>query len=184
MISFLVSPGDLAINATPSNVARFLTNVTLSCSSRGGPDNVYQWLKNGMNTTIGSQPELLISLVTAEDGGEYTCIVSNAAGVTNVSVTLYIQLYTTNPETQIVLANVSESVTFYCVALRFSLSTYQWNKMEDLGIVYFQQNLTFNSVTFDDVGRYECVATITVDGANYTVDSAALGQLICKSAFR
>lgn len=181
LIPCLVSPGDLAINANPSNVARFLDNITLSCSSRGGPDNVYEWVRNGMNITIGSQPELLISLVVAEDGGEYTCIVSNAAGIANTSLSLFVQPYVDidPPPLQTILATVSETVMFYCVAFGFPLPTYRWNKVGDPGIVYRQQNLTFNNVSFDDVGMYECVATVTIDTVNYTVNASS-GELIRK----
>ena len=177
----IVSPGELSINATPSNVARFFDNVTVMCSSRGGPDNVYQWLRNGIkNTTIGSQPELIFPLITAYNGGKYTCIVSNAAGITNVSFTLYIQPYIeTDRPMQIQIANVSELVTFSCVAFGFPTPVYQWNKVDDREIVYREQNLTFSNVTFDDVGMYQCVATITVNAVNYSVNST-MGQLICK----
>ncbi|XP_064385915.1 uncharacterized protein LOC135334596 isoform X5 [Halichondria panicea] len=174
--SLTVSPGDLSVNATPFNVVNFNEDVNLTCSARGGPNNVYQWLRNGMNTTIRSQPTLSLSLVDASDGGEYTCVVSNAAGISNASLTLYIRPYiVTHP--QQILATVPESVSFTCKALGFPAPNYRWDKIGDPGFKRFTQNLTFNPVNFGNEGLYQCVVSIMVDMINYTAESNQ-GELI------
>ena len=166
------------MNTTPFNVVNFSEDVNLTCSARGGPNNVYEWLRNGMNTTIRSQPTLSLSLVDASDGGEYTCVVSNAAGISNASLTLYIRPYiVTHP--QQILATVPESVSFTCKALGFPAPNYRWDKIGDPEFKRFTQNLTFNPVNFGNEGLYQCVASIMVDMINYTAKSNQ-GELICE----
>ena len=161
-------------------MANYTDDVNLTCSARGGPNNVYQWLRNGMNTTIGSQPTLSLYLVDASEGGEYTCVVSNAAGISNASLTLYILPYiVTHPPRQ-VLATVPESVSFTCEASGFPAPSYRWDKIGDPGFKRFTQNLTFNPVNFSNAGFYQCVASIMVDMINYTAESNQ-GELICES---
>ena len=61
-------------------------NVTLTCSADGGPNNDYMWFYGSTSLTNG--PVLELSNIRASDGGEYTCVVSNAAGSDRESGTI------------------------------------------------------------------------------------------------
>ena len=94
-IIILVAPYNTTITATDSNgeliarpaVVEYGDMLTLTCSVSGGPANTFSWTKD--NTVIGSKNILFIPAVNLADGGEYECIVSNAAGSNNASITIY-----------------------------------------------------------------------------------------------
>ena len=60
--------------------ASFGDNVTFICSSLGGPYNQYQWTYLETDNIVSNEPELTISSVLFNNGGNYQCEVSNAAG--------------------------------------------------------------------------------------------------------
>ena len=68
--SVIVSP---VITITSANATEILI-----CLSQGGPNNMYQWRKQGI--TISNNSVLNISMITGSDSGVYECTVSNAAG--------------------------------------------------------------------------------------------------------
>ena len=59
------------------------TNTTLFCEVLGGPSNTFSWSRSlgqfGSNVEVAGE-YLVLQNVTAADGGQYTCEVSNAAG--------------------------------------------------------------------------------------------------------
>ena len=77
----------MAINSNQSTIVG--DSVTLQCTARGGPVNTFSWLRPQENRTIvDDDSELLIANLTAQDGGEYVCVVTNSAGVGMDSVTV------------------------------------------------------------------------------------------------
>ncbi len=71
-------------------------DVTLGCTAMGGPNNNFQWLLNG--TPIPSETSSLLRLlrVRAGNGGVYTCMVTNAAGTSNATTSVFIALSDSN----------------------------------------------------------------------------------------
>ena len=87
-INFLpsVEPYDLNVEANPGLELTFGENVTLTCTSEGGPTLNYTWmLPDDTNVTSEVLP---VNNVTTNDTGEYTCIVTSEAGNASTSVTL------------------------------------------------------------------------------------------------
>ena len=156
-----MAPGELFVS--PMKTVNFGDNVTLTCSARGGPDNVFQWQRDGMNVTGGQQSTLELNSVSATGGGVYTCVVSNAAGNDSISTTLYIRPYfTTQPMSISTEAGQNETLT--CEAEGFPEPTIQWFRAEnsDIGMDVTGVNtsiLTFTPVQFGDEGGYYCTAT-------------------------
>ena len=66
----------------------------LNCSSEDGPDLEYSWSRTDTfsATTITNTSTLTISDLATVDGGEYTCTVTNDAGSSNATVTVYSKL--------------------------------------------------------------------------------------------
>ena len=62
--------------------------LTLTCITSGGPNNMFQWIKDGINLEE-STSILNIMRVTAADGGFYGCVVNNAAGSSSTNTTIY-----------------------------------------------------------------------------------------------
>ena len=66
--------------------------LTLRCVSTGGPDLQYRWSRSGTDNfphDVITNTDILIINVTAADGGEYTCTVSNDAGSNSATITVH-----------------------------------------------------------------------------------------------
>ena len=160
----LVGPGELMLNVTPSNI------VVLTCSARGGPDNVFQWQKNGADLPGKNQTTLQLTDIDATDGGEYTCVVSNAAGSSSISTTInfYFDMQPMDINTE-----AGQNHMFTCGAEAFPEPTIQWFRDDgaDFGMNVTGMNtsdLMFTPVQFGDEGDYYCTATSNGESTNST----------------
>ena len=128
----------------------------------GGPGNTYQWLLNGSDITGETSGTLTLASVTAADGGEYTCHVSNTAGNDTASTYVFIAPYfITQP------MHISQQVGYLgnlsCVAKAFPYPEYQWERVDGepirADIVTNKSTLLISSIMFGDEGDYFCNAT-------------------------
>ena len=172
------------VDVTPLNILGRGDNVTFTCSARGGPENVFKWQKNGADLPGENQTTLQLTDIDATDGGEYTCVVSNAAGNDSANLTLYIRPYiVVNPQS-LLLADLGDSTTFTCEALSFPPPSYGWEKVGEpeekkRGFVSMEQNYTIGPIFFNDLeGVYRCVAFFTLNMTDYTATSED-GLLVC-----
>ena len=96
MTSFLhlVAPYDVTIMG--ENMYPQGSQLELSCSSDGGPHLEYSWSRSGTdefsNNTITNTSTLTISDLATVDGGDYTCTITNDAGSSSTTVTIYSKL--------------------------------------------------------------------------------------------
>ena len=67
------------------------TQLELTCSSEGGPDLVYSWSRTYAFSAITTTNSTLLNIsdLATVDGGDYTCTVTNDAGSTSTSVTVF-----------------------------------------------------------------------------------------------
>ena len=153
-------------------------NVILECIVDGGPDNTLRWQFNGLDIAI--EPVLMISNVNALDGGEYTCVVSNAAGSDSANTFLYVAPYfITQPmDTP---TNYGGTVNLTCEAEAFPSPEYQWQRADGElimnAIMTNASMLVIEPVVFDNQGDYYCVVsslnetevsqTVTITGNNH-----------------
>jgi len=137
-------------------------NVTFSCSAQGGPDNEYQWQHNGGDFIGETNTILTISNIDAVNGGNYTCVVSNAAGNDSATATLYVAPTIITQPADILTRN-GTAVNFTCEAESFPTPEYQWEKYDEtMGtfiIVGSNSVLEFSPAVFRDEGTYRCVAS-------------------------
>ena len=166
------------------NVASLNNNVRLMCSSDGGPNNTYQWMKEGIVLDNETDATLDLVVINASTGGNYICTVSNLAGNDSGSITLYISPYIVTPLEERVLSAVGDNVSVTCEADGFPSPDVVWNRM---GMDMTRSNTSLLEVTpvmFGDEGVYQCVASfiitgmvfnatdeITLFGKNMSVDS-------------
>ena len=120
--------------------------------------------------TVGYEPSLALTDIGAENGGDYTCLVTNNAGNGSDVSSLYVHPYlVTLPEPD-VHATVKSNVTLTCIADGFPKPNVTWEVLES----QFEQlegldngPLYFSPVVFNDVGFYRCVASAeTPDGVD------------------
>ena len=163
--SIIVSPeGTVTVSAsiTISSIGR---NVTFSCFVMGGPNNSYQWMMN--DTVVGNDKSLVVIVTDTSSGGEYTCTVSNAAGVGSNSTTLYVAPYVVTPLQELTLTTNGDHVNINCYVAGFPSPSVKWVDMNDT-IVSNTSLLQFSPVKFGDEGLYCCVATAVANDMNFT----------------
>ena len=168
----LVGPGELMLNVTPSNILSRGDNVTLTCSARGGPDNMFQWQRNGTDLPGEDQTTLQLTDIDATDGGVYTCVVSNAAGNSSMSATINIRLYF-DMQPMDINAEAGQSHMLTCGAEAFPEPTIQWFRDDgaDFGMNVTGMNtsdLMFTPIQFGDEGDYYCTAISNGESTNST----------------
>ena len=66
------------------------SDIELNCTSEGGPQLEYSWIFS--NSTIDNDAMLSINSATISNGGDYTCNVTNNAGFSSNTTTVYGEL--------------------------------------------------------------------------------------------
>ena len=85
--------------------------LVLNCQSDGGPQLEYTWIFSG--NEISNSQTLTIDNVTASNGGDYTCNVTNDAGYDIDTVTVYSESITSNCFKVIHLISIFESLNLH-----------------------------------------------------------------------
>ena len=128
------------------------------------PLSVSDILDELSNITLTTGMSFSISSINAtQNGGQYSCIVINEAGIDGNTTTLYVRpKIIQQPETVFTEANVSVSLT--CLADSYPRPQYHWQKLNMMTDQFeFVMNanksiLSFPSVNYEDYGVYRCVA--------------------------
>ena len=146
-------------------------NVTFSCLAQGGPNNEYHWQHDGVDLMNETNVNLAIDNVGTVNGGNYTCVVSNAAGNDSATATLYVAPIVVTQPADILTRN-GTVVNFTCEAESFPTPEYQWEKYDEtMGTfirVVSDPVLEFSPAVFGDEGTYRCVASLPGTNSNDT----------------
>ena len=71
-----------SVLSSPASVNSTIgSTVLLTCEGQGGPNNSLSWMRQGME--IATTSSLTVAVNSSTDGGEYACVISNAAGSDN-----------------------------------------------------------------------------------------------------
>ena len=173
-----MSPED-SVSVSPLNMVFSRgDNVTFNCLAQGGPDNTYQWQRNGTDLDNETMQTLTIYQISATDGGEYTCVVSNAAGNDSANILLNVSPEIVLDPTDVSASNGTMRM-FVCEAEAFPEPQYQWMRVNGTfgeNVVGINSSLlVFNPIMFGDEGDYYCMATS--NGVEVTSGSATLTGL-------
>ena len=173
---FAVSPQGSVSVSPPVLIANLGETITFACTGEGGPNNTYQWFKDDQTLPLYMRANLTLSLVNSTHGGEYTCLVSNAAGNESVTTVLYVLPYfVVHPETEI-RTRAESVVNFTCTADGFPLPNITWVKRNvsdaNTGLVTIATDdiLEFNPVVFGDEGDYFCIASSSIAHVNGSIE--------------
>ena len=180
--SVAVSPG--------MEIADIGGTVTFSCSAQGGPDNTYRWQNNGRDLMNETDATLTVSNISAMNGGNYTCVVSNAAGNDSATAVLYVEPIIVTQPTDILTRN-GTVVSFTCAAESFPAPEYTWEKYNEGSSSFNRVSsgpvLEFTPAVFGDEGSYRCVASLPGTSRNATSDQAVLTGMfiqICDARYK
>jgi len=192
------------------------TTVTLSAGVAGGLPLSCQWQINGTNLTSGGSISgaqttltgagniygaavsiLTISNVAASDGGIYSLVASNAAGVVLSS---YAVLAIT-PSAPVIISQPASQMALVGATVKFAVAvdgnapfTYQWRQngtnLSDAGAISGSGTpvLTINGVSSASIGNYtvvisNAIGTATSTGAVLTVVAEPGQQLVQNGGF-
>ena len=151
--------------------------VTFTCSAQGGPNSTYQWQNDGEDLMNETDATLIVSNITAMNGGNYTCVVGNAAGNDSATAVLYVEPIIVTQPTDILTRN-GTVVSFTCAAESFPAPEYTWEKyIEETGSFDTVSNspmLEFTPAVFGDEGSYRCVASLPVDTSRNATSQLAI----------
>ena len=162
-----VSPLNVFINTTMLEYAyEEGDTVYLTCIHSGGPNNTYSWWINGgqLNKT---SPTLIHTISHAdEDGGFYSCIVSNPAGQSSHGIDIYTfpTVFVAPVDTNSLVGGVA---MFTCAARGFPTPSYVWSKTDgnlpNTSIILTLEGglsrLVIQPVELEDHGEYNCIAS-------------------------
>ena len=193
-----MSPNNsVAIYPSPSFTVDNGSSILFTCMAEGGPNNTFTWVRTdditNIITDIGANDstmpidvtgffELLSgyiitndSLLTIDlingtlDGGDYTCLVINEAGVGREETTLYVRPVITQQPMDVNAEN-GDRVELTCMGDSFPAPQYQWemmNRMTEMFEVLDDEtstSLVISSIVFEQYGTYRCrVTTPTID---------------------
>ena len=151
--------------------------VTFTCSAQGGPDNTYQWQKNGEDLMNETDAILIISNIAAMNGGNYTCVVRNAAGNDSATAVLHVEPIIVAQPTDILTRN-GTVVNFTCAAESFPAPEYTWEEYNEESGSFDRVSsgpvLEFTPAVFGDEGSYRCVASLPGTSRNAPSQLAVL----------
>ena len=175
---YAVAPTGSVVISPENPVFEQGRNATLNCNNEGGPNNIIIWEVEGDRLPFTNSHQISF-FVNVSSGGNYTCIVSNAAGVESASTMLYVHpLIVENPDPLITVTN-GTNTSLSCDAESFPEPVYEWIRpngliVRDEVIKTNRRNvLGFNPALFGDEGVYVCRAFIIVEGIVYDVNSTA-----------
>lgn len=131
----------------------------------GGLDNIFKWEFNGI--IIGNESVLNLVHTEAQSGGNYTCTVSNFAGIDSAFTTLYVAPYVVTSLDEQVLATNGSTLTILCDSAGFPTPIVHWIDMLN-NVVSNSTLLEFNPAMFGDEGLYTCVSSADINGVVYT----------------
>ena len=161
------------INIQPQNQTAIEgSNVTFTVAATGSQPLSYQWLFYGTNLDGATNSSLVLAVVTTNDTGPYSVLVTNALGSTNSDIAQLTvvpfsepPVITGEPQSQIV--NEGENVAFTVEAMSAPPLMYQWRFNGTIISGATDSIFTLFSVTTNQTGIY----TVTVSNNGGSTNS-------------
>ncbi|XP_077463990.1 hemicentin-1 [Stigmatopora argus] len=159
------------------------SSVNIECVAMGSPPPQINWLRNGLPLPVSSHIRLLsggqvlrITRTQVSDGGSYTCVASNRAGVDNRNYQLYVHVPPVLDgvgSTEDLTVIRGSLTSLLCVADGTPAPTVTWLKegvhlSSDTQLRLLNQNTTMQIVQaqVSDTGHYTCIARNTAGQAS------------------
>ena len=154
----LVSMGDsLTLNCVSTNIGSIQITWT-------GPNGDLSGEQVVGSDSVSST--LTLTEVDSNDGGEYTCVASNEAGVDSAVGVVYVRPVVSPT---IGAASLGDMVDFVCVVQNNPPANISWERMDDSGVFMSlmgetERTLNFDLIAYSDSGFYRCVVNTALFG--------------------
>ncbi|XP_076007425.1 hemicentin-1 [Genypterus blacodes] len=178
-LNVYVPPAIDGNSETPEELTTVLdSSVNMECVAAGSPPPQLNWLRNGLPLPVSSHIRLLsagqvlrITRTQVSDGGTYTCVASNRAGVDNRHFNLQVHVPPgldgagTTEDVTVVRGNTASML---CIADGTPTPSVSWLRegaslLPDPHLSLLNLNTTVQIIQaqVNDTGRYTCVANNT-----------------------
>ncbi|XP_033014657.1 hemicentin-1-like [Lacerta agilis] len=157
--------------------------LNLSCSANSNPPASYSWYHNEKLLEAQNESQLLISHLSLNDAGKYTCIATNdVTGLfnhTSLEISVLGEVYNVAISGPF-HAIENSAVTLNCTAAGDSVSYYWLNGsqlIEEGGHIFLDNNhqsLILNPVTRNDDANYTCFGNNSFSGNSNGPDNATI----------
>ena len=147
------------------NIASLNQAVCLMCNGSGGPNNTYEWMKDGNVLDGEVDNTLALNIINGSSGGNYTCILRNAAGNDSDSTILYVAPYIINPLEEKVFTMNGSTLSIICEADGFPSPEVMWARIHENmtgTVVSTTSLLDMNPVVFGNEGLYRCIVSFEI----------------------
>ncbi|KAM4629779.1 hemicentin-1 [Polymixia lowei] len=159
------------------------SSVNIECVAAGYPPPQLNWLRNGLPLPVSSHVRLLsagqvlrITRTQVSDGGSYTCVASNRAGVDNRHYNLQVHVPPSLDgagSTEDVTVVRGNPASLLCIADGTPSPTVSWLRDgaalvpdRHLSLLNLNTTVQVRQARVNDTGRYTCVANNTVGQAS------------------
>ncbi len=160
-------------------------NTELAAENSTTPIDIDVFLGSISNVMLFNDSMLSLSSVSGSmDGGSYTCLVINEAGVGRQETILYVSPAITEQPMDTNAENGSR-VVLTCIADSFPAPEYQWELLNETNMfnaIDFatQSTLVFDPVEYNDAGTYRCIVTTPIINEQVISNEATLtGMPFC-----
>ncbi|KAF6729918.1 Hemicentin-1 [Oryzias melastigma] len=165
----LLGSGDVRTLTVPLN-----GHMTLECLADSDPPPEIEWYKDEVKLQLGGRIQRLaggqyleIQEMRPEDGGQYSCVVTNMAGSSSLFFTVEIVLPPVIKESSsVVTVHVDQDAVLSCEVEGDSSPAVMWRKdgfplpkHNDKYTAMSEGNLHIHRVQLSDAGRYYCTAS-------------------------
>ncbi|KAM3875993.1 hemicentin-1 [Diretmus argenteus] len=159
------------------------SSINIECVATGSPPPQLNWLRNGLPLSVSSHIRLLsagqvlrITRTQVSDGGTYTCVASNRAGVDNRHYNLHVHVPPSldgagsTEDVTVVRGNLA---SLLCIADGTPTPTMSWLREgvtlgpdPHLSLLNLNTTVQIIQAQVNDTGRYTCVANNTAGQAS------------------
>ncbi|XP_078350122.1 uncharacterized protein LOC144634945 [Oculina patagonica] len=170
-----------------SMVANETGTASFQCEAKGNPEPKVTWLKQNSSLVdnkrvVSSRSGLMITDVTSQDEGEYTCVARNILGEMTSSASLSVQvavLITRKPSS--VIVEEGQNVSLICQATGQPTPTVTWQKafgqMPKGKTSVVDGNLTIHNIAKADSGAFACTVKNLLGEDSAAAQIMVLGKL-------
>lgn len=148
-----------AITSTPTNATLFGGDAFYNSVAADGYGLTYQWRHEGVDLPGQTNALLTISLLTTNDAGSYSVLVSNLFGASETApVSLSVIPIQISYQPQDLSVYVGESATFWANVEKNGPFTFQWQREGTNLVGETNYSLTLNDATLEQTGVYRVLA--------------------------